>query len=98
MTHHHKEVRFEIIINEQQHNDENGVWNNGVCVGKYMPGFESSRVEILTSLANTTATDMNATTNDNSDDDDNGKDKARRATPSIIHTPFARVLQNHVPR
>ena len=47
LTQNHKEVRFEINHNnEQQHNDENGVWSNDVGVSKCKSGFGSSRVRI----------------------------------------------------
>ena len=85
----HKRVRFEIMVDnnndnskQQQHDDEgNRVWNKRVGMCKL--SFEGSNVEISTSIANTTSTKIRATTNDDDNDEDN--DKARRATPSIIH-------------
>ena len=48
-------------------------------------GFEGSRVEVLTSSANTTSTQFIATTIDNDDDNDDDNETARQATPSVIH-------------
>lgn len=49
-------------------------------------GFEGSRVEVLTPSANTTSTQLRATTIDNVDYHDDDNETARRATPSIIHS------------
>ena len=81
----HKRVRCEINIDNnndnsnQQHNDKRKrVWNNGV--GMCTLSFESSNVEIWTSIANATSTKLRATTNDNEDDNDeaNGREGGRQ--------------------
>ena len=91
VTHkHHKNVRFEINdnsnsrFNNNSNNDDCG-GNSGVGIGTCCTGFECSRVEVLTSSANTTSTQLRATTIDNDDDNDDDNETARRATPSIIY-------------